>query len=79
MYALRFLLCFFQDCLEFLYLLLGCAPGGDEAADGVVMVSLTEMGEGNVCGKTTGKVVWEDYELLVGGRIDIEGEAFTAE
>ena len=79
MHALHFLLCFFHDCLEFLYLLLGCAPGGDEAADGVVMVSLTEMGEGDTLGQALGNGIGEYNELLIGGGIDIEGEAFTAE
>ena len=79
MHALRFLLCFFQDCLELLYLFFGGSPGGDEAADGVVVVGLTEMGEGDTLGQALGNGIGEYNELLIGGRIDIEGIAVLTE
>ena len=37
--------------LQLLYFLLGGGPGGDETADGVVVVGLTEMGEGDALEK----------------------------
>jgi hypothetical protein len=62
-----------------LYLFFGGGPGGDETADGVVVVGLTEMGEGDTLGQALGYGIGEDNELLIGGGIDIESEAATLE
>jgi len=62
-----------------LYLFFGGGPGGDETADGVVVVGLTEMGEGDTLGQALGNGIGEDNELLIGGGIDIESEAATLE
>ena len=62
-----------------MYLFFGGGPGGDETADGVVVVGLTEMGEGDTLGQALGNSIGEDNELLIGGGIDIEGEAATLE
>lgn len=70
---------FVEYLLQLLYFLLGGGPGGDEATDGVMVVGLTEMGEGDVLGKTTGQIVGKNDELLVGGGIDVESEAATLE
>ena len=68
---------FVEYLLQLLYFLLGGCPGGDEATDGVMVVGLTEMGERDVLGKTTGQIVGKNDELLVGGGIDVEGKALT--
>ena len=65
--------------LELLYLFFGGGPGGDETADGVVVVGLTEMGEGDALGQALGNGIGEYNELLIGGGIDIESETATLE
>ena len=62
-----------------MYLFFGGGPGGDETADGVVVVGLTEMGEGDTLGQALGNGIGEDNELLIGGGIDIESETATLE
>ena len=62
-----------------MYLFFGGGPGGDETADGVVVVGLTEMGEGDTLGQALGYGIGEDNELLIGGGIDIESETATLE
>ena len=63
-----------QYFLELPQVVVGGGPGGDEAADGVMVVGLAELGVADLTGKTLGKVVGQYDELLVGGRVDVEGE-----
>ena len=51
---------------------LGGSPAGDETADGVVMVSLSEMGEFDVSAQPFRLFVVDDHKLLVGGGVDEE-------
>ena len=39
-----------------------------------MVVGLAELGVADLTGKTLGKVVGQYDELLVGGRVDVEGE-----
>ena len=47
-------------------------PAGDEAADGVVMVRLAEVGELHLTAQTLHLFVVDDHELLIGGGVDKE-------
>ena len=51
---------------------LGGGPAGDETADGVVMVGLSEMGEFDVSAQAFHLFVVDDYKLLVGGGVNEE-------
>ena len=58
---------------------LGGSPAGDETADGVVMVGLSEMGEFDVSAQAFHLFVVDDYKLLVGGGVNEELIAFLLE
>ena len=59
-----------QDSFEFINLLFRRRPTGDEAADGMMLVGLTEMGELYLLAETFCLCVVDDDKLLVGGGVD---------
>ena len=56
---------------------LGRGPAGDETADGVVLVGLTEMRELHLLTQAVCLFVADDDKLLIGGRVDQEFKAFA--
>ena len=63
--------------LQFIEFLFRRGPAGHEAADGVVPVSLSEVGEHHFAPKLLCLLVVENHKLLVGGRVYIEFKSFA--